>query len=164
MKVLTLLRHAKSSWDDSSLADHERPLNRRGERDAPEMARRIHEAAIRPSLIISSPAVRAWTTAKAVAREISYPVEFLQREKDLYLASLSTLIDVVAEQDAGFNNLMVVGHNPGMTEFANYLVAGLTNNLPTAGVVSVALDTDSWDLHQVPDVTLNLHDYPKKPR
>ena len=124
--------------------------------------RRIHEAAIRPSLIISSPAVRAWTTAKAVAREISYPIEFLQREKDLYLASLSTLIDVVGEQDNGFNSLMVVGHNPGLTEFANYLVPGLTGNLPTAGVVSVAIDADSWDLHNLPEVTLNLHDYPKK--
>ena len=164
MKVLTLLRHAKSSWSDSSLADHERPLNRRGERDAPEMARRIHEAAIRPSLIISSPAVRAWTTAKAVAREISYPIEFLQREKDLYLASLSTLIDVVGEQDNGFNSLIVVGHNPGMTEFSNYLVPGLTGNLPTAGVVSVTIDADSWDLHNLPEVTLNMHDYPKKPR
>ena len=162
MKVLTLLRHAKSSWRDSSLADHERPLNRRGERDAPEMARRINEAAIRPSLIVSSPAIRAWTTAKIVAKEISYPTEFLQREAELYLASRNSLLDVIAEQDVGFNSIMVVGHNPGLTEFANFLVPGLTNNLPTCGVVSVAIDTDSWDLRRQAAVELKMHDYPKK--
>jgi len=87
VKTLTILRHAKSSWENESLADYERPLNKRGERDAPVMAKRIQEAGIRPSLIVASHAVRAWTTAKVVAQELSYPLEFLQREKDLYLAS-----------------------------------------------------------------------------
>jgi len=164
MKVLTLLRHAKSSWDDSSLADHERPLNRRGEADAPTMAKRIHAASIRPSLIISSPAVRAWTTAKVLAREITYPLEFLQREADLYLASVPTLLRVISEQDEGFNSILVVGHNPGLTDFANYLIPGLTENLPTAGVVSVKLDSDTWDLSQPGVANLELYDYPKKAR
>jgi phosphohistidine phosphatase len=162
MKTLTLLRHAKSSWDNSGLADHDRPLNGRGRRDAPEMARRIHEAAIRPSLIVSSPATRTWETAKALATEISYPIEFLQRDNKLYLASLDTLIDFVGQQDPGFNNVVVVGHNPGMTEFANYLCPGLTGNMPTCGVVSVTIDTDDWNLRKNSPVTLNLYDYPKK--
>ena len=80
MKILTIVRHAKSSWDDTSLRDHERPLNKRGHRDAPEMGRRIAEHGIRPSLIVSSPAVRAWSTAKAVASALSYPYEFLEKE------------------------------------------------------------------------------------
>ena len=162
MKRLTLLRHAKSSWGDSALSDRERLLNARGERDAPIMGQRIVAAGIRPSMIISSPAVRAWTTAKIVAQEINYPVEFLQREDELYLASLNTLLDVVCAQDNEFNHLMVVGHNPGLTEFANYLVPGLTNNLPTAGVVSVSLETEDWKLYDRPSSTLLTFDYPKK--
>src|SRR5210317_2497081 len=108
MKTLTLVRHAKSSWKDSSLADRDRPLNKRGKRDAPEMGRRIVAAGIRPSLIVSSPAVRAWTTAKVIASEIGYPREFLQRDSALYLASVNGILDVIASQDTGFNSLMLV--------------------------------------------------------
>jgi phosphohistidine phosphatase len=162
MKILTLVRHAKSSWKDTSLADRDRPLNKRGKRDAPEMGRRIAEAGIRPSLIVSSPAVRAWTTAKIVADALGYPREFLQRDNNLYLATVNGILDVIVAQDNGFNSLMLVGHNPGFTDFANYLVPGLTNNLPTAGVVSVELDTDDWSLYDKPDVKLLVHDFPKK--
>ena len=162
MKILTIVRHAKSSWKDTSLSDKKRPLNRRGERDAPLMGERIHEHGIRPSLIVSSPATRAWTTAKIIATAINYPREFLQKEDTLYLASLNEILDVVVAQDSGFNNLMLVGHNPGMTDFANFLVPGLTNNLPTAGVVSVQIDQDNWSLYERPAAELLVHDWPKK--
>jgi phosphohistidine phosphatase len=163
LKILTIVRHAKSSWKDTSLSDRKRPLNTRGERDAPVMGRRIHEHGIRPSLIITSPAKRAWTTAKIIAREIHYPLEFLQREDGLYLASLEEILDTIVAQDNGFNNLMIVGHNPGLTDFANFLVPGLTNNLPTAGVVSVEIDQDDWSLYTQPQTRLLVHDWPKKP-
>lgn len=162
MKILTIVRHAKSSWKDSSLPDNKRPLNRRGERDAPEMGRRIQDHGVRPSLIVSSPAVRAWTTAKVIAQAINYPREFLQKEDRLYLASLDDILDVIVAQDNGFNNLMVVGHNPGLTDFANFLAPGLTNNLPTAGVVSVQIDQDNWSLYERPTTELLVHDWPKK--
>ncbi|MDH3274067.1 MAG: histidine phosphatase family protein [Gammaproteobacteria bacterium] len=162
MKTLTLVRHAKSSWHDTDLSDRERPLNKRGIRDAPIMGRRAVEAGIRPSLIIASPAVRAWTTAKIFATALGYPIEFLQREDDIYLASLDSLLDVVASQDPGFNNLMLFGHNPGLTDFANYLSPGLTHNLPTAGVVSVEIDRDDWLLFERPKTELLVYDYPKK--
>ena len=161
MKTLTLVRHAKSSWKDTSLSDRDRPLNKRGKRDAPEMGRRIAAAGIRPSLIISSPAVRAWTTARIIADAIGYPREFLQRDKNLYLASVDGILDVIVAQDNGFNSLMLVGHNPGFTDFANYLVPGLTNNIPTAGIVCVELDTDDWSLYEKPGVQLVLYDFPK---
>ena len=161
MKTLTLVRHAKSSWKDSSLPDRDRPLNKRGERDAPVMAHRIADAGIRPSLIVSSPAVRAWTTAKTIANEIGYPLEFLQRDKNLYLGSVNDIRDVIAAQDNGFNNLMLFGHNPGFTDFANYLVPGLTGNVPTAGVVSVNIDQDDWNLYERPEAELVLYDFPK---
>ena len=79
MKILTIVRHAKSSWNDNSLSDRKRPLNKRGERDAPIMGKRISDHGIRPSLIVASPATRAWTTAKIIARELTYPDEFLHR-------------------------------------------------------------------------------------
>lgn len=161
MKSLTLVRHAKSSWKDATLADRDRPLNKRGQRDAPEMGRRMAEAGIRPSLIVSSPALRAWTTARAVAKAIGYPLEFLQRENGLYLASVDEILDVIVAQDPTFNSLMLVGHNPGFTSFANYLVPGLTGNLPTAGVVSVQIDQDHWDLYARPEAELVLYDFPK---
>ncbi len=162
MKTLTIVRHGKSSWKDRGLSDRERPLNKRGTRDAPVMAKRIVEAGVRPSLIISSPAIRAWTTAKVFAKEMGYPIEFLQREDGLYLASLDNLLDAVATQDPGFNNLMLFGHNPGLTDFANYLVPGLTNNLPTTGIVTVNLNCDDWMLYDRPATELVVYDYPKK--
>ena len=162
MKTLTIVRHAKSSWNHPGLSDRERPLNKRGERDAPLMGQRVREQGIRPSLILSSPATRAWTTARIIAAAITYPLEFLQREKSLYHASVAAILDVIVAQDPGFNSLMVVGHNPGLTDFANYLSPGLTNNLPTAGVVSVEIEQDDWDLFARPPTKLLLHDYPKK--
>jgi len=161
MKTLTIVRHAKSSWNHPDLSDRQRPLNSRGERDAPVMGKRIVAHGIRPSLIITSPAKRAWTTAKIIAAEIGYPTEFLQREDSLYLASLDDLLGAVVAQDAGFNSLMVVGHNPGLTEFANFLIPRLTNNLPTAGVVSVQIDQDDWNLFEQPKAELLAFDYPK---
>jgi phosphohistidine phosphatase len=163
MKTLTILRHAKSSWSDAGLPDRERPLNPRGEKDAPVMAARINDAGIRPSLIMSSPAVRAWATAKIAARAISYPIEFLHREDDLYLANLDRLLDLFARQDNAFNSIMVVGHNPGLTEFANYLLPDVTDNIPTCGLVALNVETDNWDLRQRKDAELILYDYPKNP-
>ena len=162
MKTLTLLRHAKSSWKDASLQDRERPLNRRGQRDAPIMAERIKKQGIRPSLILSSPAVRAWATAKIMAHEIGYPMEFLQREDRLYHASTRALLLVIADQDEGFNNLMIVGHNPGLSDFANHLMPGLTDNIPTCGFVSFEIDSDDWNLDNESEIKLLIYDYPKR--
>lgn len=162
MKTLTILRHAKSSWKQPDLVDFDRPLNSRGQRDAPVMGRRMKAASIRPSLIISSPAARAWATAKLVASELTYPLEFLQREQDLYHAGKGNLYDVIARQDEGFNSILLVGHNPGLTDFANDLVPGLTSNLPTAGYVSVLLDTDTWELRARKSAQLVVYDYPKR--
>ena len=80
----------------------------------------------------------------------------------MYLASLDTLLDVIAVQDTGFNNLMIVGHNPGLTAFANFLSPGLTSNIPTAGFLSVRFERDDWNLHEQPETELVVYDYPKK--
>ncbi len=162
MKILSIVRHAKSSWNDTSLSDRKRPLNKRGERDAPIMGKRISDHGIRPSLIVTSPATRARNTAKIIADELNYPSEFLQRENHLYLASLDEILDVIVAQDDGFNSPMIVGHNPGLTDLVNFLQPGLTINLPTAGVVSVQIDQDNWNLFERPKTELLVHDWPKK--
>ena len=125
------------------------------------MGRRIVAAGIRPSLVLTSPAVRALSTAKIIAQEIGYPFEFLQREQALYLASLDDLLDVLAQQQAEFNNLMLVGHNPGLTAFANFLSPGITNNLPTCGVIAISCDREDWNFYERPKTELLLYDFPK---
>lgn len=164
MKTLTIFRHAKSSWDDPELDDHDRPLNKRGMRDAPIMAKRLKVSGIRPSLILSSTAVRAWETAKLIASEINYPPEFLQRERALYHAGVAGIIDVIAAQDNGFNSLLLVGHNPGLTEFANRLIPRLTDNIPTSGFVAFSLGIDDWNVAKPKSVDLIEYDFPKRHR
>ena len=85
------------------------------------------------------------------------------KEDGLYLASVDRILDVIVAQDNGFNNLMLFGHNPGFTDFANFLVPGLTHNLPTAGLVCVEIDQDDWNLYERPATKLLVHDWPKKP-
>ena len=164
MKTLTLVRHAKSSWNESGLADRDRPLNDRGEQDAPVMGARLAASDIRPSLLVSSPALRAWTTARLIAAEIGYPKEFLQREEELYLADVDSIIRVLQQQDPNFNSVMLFGHNPGLTNFANYLAPDVTSNVPTCGVIAVDIETDDWDLSTLPACSLRLFDYPKSNR
>jgi phosphohistidine phosphatase len=164
MKTITLLRHAKSSWDNTDLVDFDRPLNARGKKNAPDMAQRLKAAGIRPSLILSSPAKRAWSTAKIIATEITYPIEFLQRDRNLYHAGVNRLIHVLASQDEGFENIVLVAHNPGLTQLANELIPGLTTNLPTCGFVSVLVDVDTWDLRGRRSAELVEFNYPKKPQ
>jgi phosphohistidine phosphatase len=161
-KRLTLLRHAKSSWADSSLDDHDRPLNKRGERDAPLMGRRLREKQRRPSLILTSPAKRARQTARRIAREIGYPLEFMQTERELYLASPETILGIIAAQDNAFNDIVVCGHNPGITELANRLSAVSIDNVPTCGMVFLEAEIDDWSQLENTRCTLLQFDYPKR--
>jgi len=159
---LTLIRHAKSSWDDARLRDRDRPLNKRGERDAPLMGQRLRARNARPTLILTSPAIRARRTAQIVAREIGYPVEFLQQEEDLYLAPANQIMDVLARQESSFRDVVVCGHNPGITDLANRLTGAGIDNVPTTGIVIVGLDLDRWaDLAGV-EGKLLLFDYPRR--
>lgn len=164
MKRLTLVRHAKSSWSDARLPDNERPLSSRGERDAPRMGERLRARKARPSLILSSPARRAKSTAQMIARAIGYPAEFLQFERRIYAAGHGTLLDVIAGQDDGCSDLMLVGHNPGLTVLANHLAPELEiDNLPTTGIVAIDFDVDHWSALATVRGRLVFYDYPKNP-
>jgi phosphohistidine phosphatase len=160
---LTLLRHAKASWEDPALPDRERPLNKRGQHDAPMMGQRLRAGGARPSLILTSPAVRALHTARIVAREINYPLEFLQREADLYLATPEEILQVIARQDNSFKDILVCGHNPGLTELANLLTGADIDNIPTCGVVIIEAELEEWSGLGRRRGSLVGFDYPKRP-
>lgn len=145
MKRLTLVRHAKSDWSLPGQNDWDRPLNRRGQRDAPEMARRLRSRRLKPDLILSSPAVRALTTAAVMARELNVPAAHVIQDERLYLASAADLVAVVRELGGEAQHLMVFGHNPGITDCANQLSAGdQIDNLPTCGVFTAQFAVASW--------------------
>ena len=159
---LTLLRHAKSAWDDTTRKDRDRPLNQRGERDAPLMGQRLCARSARPTLIVTSPAVRARRTAQIVARELGYPAEFLQSEEELYLASADQIIAVLARQESSFRDVIVCGHNPGLTDLANRLTGASINNIPTTGVIIIGLNLDRWADLDGAEGELLLFDYPRR--
>jgi len=162
MKYLALLRHAKSSWKNADLDDFDRPLNERGKRDAPMMGRRLQARGVRPSLIVSSPAKRARQTARLVAQAINYPVEFLQREAELYLADPGTILAAIAAQEDSFGSIVVCGHNPGMTDLANRLTNSRIDNVPTCGIVGMEADIQHWKEIMDAEWRLVYFDYPKR--
>ena len=134
-KELLLVRHAKSSWDDPYLDDHDRPLNDRGLRNAPEMGKRLQGWSIRPDVWISSTALRAMTTAEILAKQVGFPPDQIQRSKDLYHASAPDLQEFIAELDDQIDSAMLFGHNPGMTSLVANLYGLTIDNIPTCGVV-----------------------------
>ena len=161
-KKLALIRHAKSSWKDDSVTDHDRPLHKRGKHDAPMMGQRLLTREARPSLILTSTAKRARQTAKLMATSLGYPHEFIQSEKKLYLASPDLILSVVADQDDGFNDIFVVGHNPGITELAGLLAGLRIDNVPTCGIVALEADIESWSQLRGAHYQCNFFDFPRK--
>ncbi len=121
-KVLYLVRHAKSSWNDASLSDMQRPLNKRGRRSAPEMGMRMVAQGHRPDLIISSPAKRARLTARKIARELGFDKSDIETDADLYFAGIRSMLNVLEVLDDDYQKVMIVGHNPSMTNFLNMIL------------------------------------------
>jgi len=142
MKILYILRHAKSSWKDDSLADHDRPLNKRGQKDAQSMGKLMKKLEIKPDLILSSSAVRASETARLATEAAEYPGK-VQLKDDLYAFEPGPFLNVLTQLDDQIKSVMLVGHNPAMEE----LVTGITGEfhpLPTAALVQIQLPIDQW--------------------
>ena len=161
MKTLLVLRHAKSSWDDAALDDHERPLNKRGRRDAPRMGELVREHGLIPDVVISSDAVRARLTAEAVIEAARYAGAILL-DRRLYLAGPADILSLLRTVGEKAETVMIVGHNPGLEE----LVAQLTGDwqdLPTAALAQIILPIDRWrDLNLSSRGTLVGHWGPKE--
>lgn len=144
MRSIYLVRHAKSSWDSHGLADRDRPLNGRGKNDALKMGRLLAERNEVPELIISSPAKRAFSTAKRIANELGYKVKHIEKNELLYMADTEEFFTVITETPKKVHKLMLFSHNYGITYFANYISGSNIENIPTCGIVRVDFEAESW--------------------
>ncbi len=162
MKTLVFVRHAKSSWDNPGLSDFERPLNKRGKNDAPFMAKLIASKGIKPDIIYSSPAKRAYTTCKHFAKELNYPKDDIIRKPLIYEYGPNDILRMVEKSDDRNNVIFVFGHNPDTTHMVNFLSGEHIGNVPTCGVACIDFDTDRWDNIREEKGKLRFFEFPKK--
>ncbi len=144
MKTLVLMRHAKSSWNDVELADFNRPLKKRGIKDADLMAQQIKKSAFSPDLIVSSSAKRAIQTANICAQVLEYPLEKIISTTSLYEAGINSWLYHIMELPESADRVLMVGHNPVLWQLAESLSGQRLSNLPTSGQVIVQADIDQW--------------------
>ncbi len=158
MKRIFFIRHAKSSWEDYSLSDLDRPLNKRGRRDAPIMAEKLSAIKSKVDIIICSPAKRAQETSTHFINAIDHTkVITIDR---LYHASVYDIIDVVQAIDSDHNTAIIFGHNPGFTRLYNMFAKDSLDNLPTCGIFELLIDGPWNDLDSTNTNVGNLL-YPK---
>jgi phosphohistidine phosphatase len=160
MKTLYLARHAKSSWKHPELSDIERPLNKRGKRDAPYIGNLLKEKGVKPDIVISSPALRAKKTALAIAEKIDYPKSKILIDENIYESSSTELIHIIKGFGDKYNSVMMFGHNPGFTMVNNYLTNSFIDNIPTCGVVGIHFNS-SWKKIEDASGKAFLFIYPK---
>lgn len=145
LRRLTLVRHAKADTSLPGQQDWDRVLDRRGQQDAPEMARRLRARKLKPDLVLSSPAVRALSTASIMARELKVHADRIAQDERLYLADPKRIVEVVRELGGNAQHVMVFAHNPGITDCANKLSAGeQIDTLPTCGVFTACFAVSDW--------------------
>lgn len=159
-KKLLLVRHAKSDWNDSSLSDFERYLNPRGERDAPEMAKRLLQKGLIPQKIVSSTAVRALSTARIFADIMSINPHDILEEPKIYEAAPHVILSVINSLSNEHDYIAIFGHNPGISTVGTYLCSsGLS--MPTCGMAMINFPFDDWKLVSAGTGNLEFYDYPK---
>lgn len=161
-RKLFIIRHGKSSWDNQGLDDFDRPLAERGIRGATDMAHRLNDLGLVPELILSSPANRALNTALIMSRIWGLEASALQIHDPIYMAYVSDIEQVVAEVPSEIRHLAIFGHNPAFTTYANIFLEEPLDNLPTAGVVIVTLETNGWNGINRSHVKGTYLDYPKR--
>lgn len=162
MRTLYLTRHAKSSWADPGMDDFHRPLNERGERDAPFMARVFKERGEPVDRLVSSPAVRAITTARSFAGALGVPDDRIQQERGIYQAPAEALLHLVNRLPDEWHRVMLFGHNPGFSDLAAHLSDATIGDLPTCATVRIDLPIDQWAEASMGLGTLVWEDFPKR--
>lgn len=161
MKILYLIRHAKSSWKFEDQEDFERGLNSRGKNDLKTMGHRL-SLNVRPDFVLCSPAVRAKKTLKKLAQLCGIKKEIINYEERLYLANVSTLYQLISGLRPDVSVAWVIGHNPGLTEFANDLGQAKILNIPTLGIVRIDISISDWSEIKFAAGQVTMFDYPKK--
>lgn len=162
-KQLIVVRHGKSDQGVYGMSDFDRTLNHRGNKNAHEMAERMIHKGIVPELVVSSPALRALSTAKHFADVLGLPHQRIQLEPTVYEANTTALVKVISRFDNDYSRIALFGHNPGLTELLNYLADAKIYNLPTAGVAVIDFPFDDWMMVSQHTGTLLLFDSPKNP-
>ena len=161
MKTLFLIRHAKSSWGDTALPDKDRPLDDRGKRDAPKMGKRLAKRDVKPDLILSSPAMRALTTAEIIAKKLDYKLKDIVVDDRLYASEVDDLLNVIHKLGDKLERVMLFGHNPELSEFAHRLSSEITH-MPTCAVAEFTFNAKSWSNIGKAKLAKVALDYPKK--
>lgn len=161
MKTLLLIRHAKSSWAEPGMDDYDRPLNDRGKKDAPEMARRLRSMNVLPDLLITSAAKRARKTAEAFAEELHIKEKHFIELKELYLAGRHDFLSVIKKIPDTSAVVAVFSHNPGITEFANSLTQTRVDDMPTCSVYALTIECDTWKEFESAEKKFLFFNYPK---
>lgn len=161
MKKLLLVRHAKSDWGNPALEDFERPLNDRGKKDAPAMAKRLLEKKIIIDAILSSTAKRAAKTAKSFAEVYELKKSRVFFTNDLYMAGDAAFYTAIENAEDKFDTIALFSHNPGLTDFANQLTDARIDNIPTCGVFAIKVNTDTWKEFKNATKEFWFFDYPK---
>lgn len=144
MKTIYIVRHAKSSWDEPGLSDHDRPLIAAGIKKTNLVIDYLKAKKVMPGLIITSTARRAKDTALLVADGLGYPYSKIIFDEKIYHASPNSIMDELYALDDQINSVMIFGHNPTLTYFVNQFLEPTIANLPTSGVVAIEFDTDKW--------------------
>ncbi len=162
MKTVYFIRHAKSSWEDMSLRDAERPLNKRGFRDAPFMAKLFQGKEIIPDIIYSSPAVRAYTTAKFFAETLGKEETDILQDPNLYLGDEDYIIDLIQAATDDAKTICFFGHNPTTTNLANIFSKDYIPNAPTCAIVKVQADVSEWKAFSTTNAEMVTMHYPKQ--
>lgn len=160
MRELILIRHAKSDWSNPLLDDFERPLNKRGSKNAPFMAKILKKEIQKPDLIISSPSFRTKLTLEYFLKVFEYKGEVIF-EKSIYEAPFENLLKVIKNIDDKYKTIFLIGHNPGLNDLANFLLGSFEDNIATSGVLKIDFDTNSWKNISKDNSKLIFFKYPK---
>lgn len=161
MKNLILIRHAKSSWDNPDWSDFDRPLNKRGLRDAPFMANLLSKKGISPDLIISSTAKRASETAQFFCEAFNYNFDNLQKDLGIYERGSKYIINLLSKLDNKINTVFIIGHNPDITSMATYFSGEFFDNVPTCGIIGVKFNFDAWENITTKNGELMFSEFPR---
>ncbi|WP_418178936.1 SixA phosphatase family protein [Aliarcobacter lanthieri] len=161
MKKLVLIRHAKSDWSNILLDDFDRPLNKRGKKNAPFMANLLNKKNLSPDLIISSPSIRTKLTLEYFINEFNYTKDIVF-EKNIYEAPFENLLNVIKSVNNKYNTIFLIGHNPGLNDLSNFLLNEFKENIPTCGIVEIEFDIDFWKDISKRNSKLISFEFPKK--
>jgi phosphohistidine phosphatase len=162
MKTLYIVRHAKSSWNTIDIPDEQRPLMEKGKKRTKKVIDYLHENHIKVDYIISSHAVRAHETARILAHGLKYPVENIKIDSHIYYADGDSILNQFYDLPDSYDSVMIVGHNPSLTDFVNLFLKTPIENLPTSGVVSFSFETDHWEKVPVASRKTNFILFPKE--